>query len=379
MHIAQVAPMYEAVPPARYGGTERVVSYLTEELIRRGHNVTLFASGDSRSSARIVPTTARALRARFSLQEMRELAFPLHLAMIGEVLRRAHEFDIVHCHVDYFAWAFAPFVPTPIVTTLHGRLDVPYLPPLFQHYPDTGVISVSHNQRAPLAPVHPHWVGMVYNGIPVGEFPFSESPGNYLLFLGRIAPEKRPDWAAAIAKRSGMKLKVAAKVDPYDQEYYEREIKHLFDDPLIEFLGEVDEQQKRQLLAEAHALVFPIDWPEPFGIVQIEALACGTPVLALNRGSVPEVLIHGVSGLIGNTVEELVALVPQLGRLDRRACRREVEQRFSSAAMARGYEQVYTRVIAEYEQQRTIALNTTSDRRAVASDNGRLERVNRAW
>jgi glycosyltransferase involved in cell wall biosynthesis len=368
--------MYEAVPPARYGGTERVVSYLTEELIRRGHNVTLFASGDSRSSARIMPTTDRALRERFSLQEMRELAFPLHLAMIGEVLRRAHEFDIVHCHVEYFAWAFAPFVRTPIVTTLHGRLDVPYLPPLFQHYPDTGVISVSHNQRAPLAPVHPHWVGMVYNGIPVSEFPFSESPGNYLLFLGRIAPEKRPDWAAAIAKRSGMKLKVAAKVDPYDQEYYEREIKHLFDDPLIEFLGEVDEQQKRQLLAEAYALVFPIDWPEPFGIVQIEALACGTPVLALNRGSVPEVLTHGVSGLIGNTVEELVALVPQLGLLDRRACRREVEQRFSSVAMARGYEQVYARVIAEYEQQqRTIVLNTTSDRRAVAPDNGRLERV----
>jgi glycosyltransferase involved in cell wall biosynthesis len=221
---------------------------------------------------------------------------------------------------------------------------------------------------------------MVYNGIPVGEFPFSESPGSYLLFLGRIAPEKRPDWAAAIAKRSGMKLKVAAKVDPYDQEYYERKIKHLFDDPLIEFLGEVDEQQKRQLLAEAYALVFPIAWPEPFGIVQIEALACGTPVLALNRGSVPEVLIHGVTGLIGNTVEELVALVPQLGRLDRRACRREVERRFSSAAMARGYEQVYARVIAEYEQQRTIALNTTHGRRAVAyGDDGRRERVNGVW
>jgi glycosyltransferase involved in cell wall biosynthesis len=351
MRIAQVAPMYEAVPPNRYGGTERVVSYLTEELVRRGHNVTLFASGDSRTSARLVPTTDRALRERFSLQEMKELAFPLHMAMMGEVLQHADEFDIIHCHVDYFPWAFEPFVRTPIVTTLHGRLDLIYLPPLIQRFPGAALVSISHHQRAPLAPLHPHWVGTVYNGIPVDQFPFSDTPGDYFLFLGRIAPEKRADWAVEIAKRTGIKLKVAAKVDVYDQEYYDREIKHLFDDPLVEFLGEVDEQEKRQLLAGAYALLFPIDWPEPFGMVQAEALACGTPVLAMNRGSVPEVLRHGVSALIGNSVDELVALAPELGKLNRRACRREAEQRFSSRALAFGYEQVYRKVIAERKHE----------------------------
>jgi glycosyltransferase involved in cell wall biosynthesis len=349
MRIAQVAPMYEAVPPHRYGGTERVVYYLTEELVRSGHDVTLFASGDSRTSAHLFPTTERALRERFTLQEMKDLAPPFHLAMIGEVLQRAHEFDVIHCHTDYFPWAFEPFVHTPIVTTMHGRLDLTYLPPLIKRFPKTALVSISHHQRAPLAPVQPHWVGTVYNGIPVDEFPFNDTPGDYFLFLGRIAPEKRPDWAVEIAKRSGIKLKVAAKVDPYDQEYFDREIKHLFDDPLVEFIGEVDEQEKRQLLAGAYGLLFPIDWPEPFGMVQIEALACGTPVLAMNRGSVPEVLRHGVSALIGNSVDELVALALRLGELDRRACRIQAERRFSSRAMAMGYEQVYRRVIAERE------------------------------
>jgi len=349
MRIAQVAPMYEAVPPHRYGGTERIVSYLTEELVRRGHDVTLFASGDSRTSAKLVPTSAAALRERFTLQELREVAPPLHLAMIGEVLQRADEFDVIHSHVDYFPWAFAPFVRTPLITTMHGRLDVAYWPPLIERFPKTPLVSISHHQRAPLAALHPHWAGTVYNGIPVSEFPFSAKPGDYFLFLGRIAVEKRPDWAVEIARRTGMKLKVAAKVDPYDQEYFDREIKHLFDDPLVEFVGEADEQEKRKLLAGAYALIFPIDWPEPFGIVQVEALACGTPVLAMNRGSVPEVLRHGVSALVGNSVDELVALAPELGRLDRRACRAEAERRFSSAAMAEGYEQVYRRVIAGHQ------------------------------
>jgi len=363
MRIAQVAPMYEAVPPLRYGGTERVVSYLTEELVRRGHNVTLFASGDSRTSAKLVPTSAAALRERFTLQEMRDVAPPLHLAMMGEVLQRADEFDIIHSHVDYFPWAFAPFVNTPLLTTMHGRLDVAYWPPLIERFPKTPLVSISHHQRAPLAPLHPHWVGTVYNGIPVDQFPFSEQQGDYFLFLGRIAVEKRPDWAVEVAKRTGIKLKVAAKVDPYDQEYYDREIKHLFDHPLVEFLGEADEQEKRQLLAGARALLFPIDWPEPFGMVQIEALACGTPVLAMNRGSVPEVLRHGVSALIGNSVDELVALAPHLGQLDRRACRREAELRFSSRAMAQGYEQVYRRVIAERQaEELSITLGAKSSR-----------------
>jgi len=348
MRIAQVAPMYEAVPPHRYGGTERVVSYLTEELVRRGHAVTLFASGDSRTSARLVPTSAAALRERFTLQEMRDVAPALHLAMIGEVMQRAGDFDVIHSHVDYFPWAFAPFVSTPLLTTMHGRLDGAYWPPLIERFPKTPLVSISHHQRVPLALLHPHWVGTVYNGIPVDQFPFSEKPGDYFLFLGRIAVEKRPDWAVEVAKRTGIKLKVAAKVDPYDQEYFDHEIKPLFDHPLVEYLGEADEQEKRQLLAGAYALLFPIDWPEPFGLVQIEALACGTPVLAMNRGSVPELLRHGITALIGNSVDELVALAPRLGALDRRACRREAERRFSAGVMADGYEQVYARVIAEH-------------------------------
>ena len=347
MRIAQVAPMYESVPPRRYGGTERVVSYLTEELVRRGHNVTLFASGDSRTSARLAPTCETALRERFTLQQMKDLGFPLHLAMIGEVLQRADEFDVIHCHIDYFAWPFEPFVRTPLVTTMHGRLDLDYLPPLIQRAPRAALVSISHHQRAPLAPYRPHWVGTVYNGIAVEEFPFSADAGDYFLFLGRIAPEKRPDWAVEIAKRTGIKLKVAAKVDPYDQEYYEREIKHLFDHPLVEFLGEADEDEKRALLAGAYALLFPIDWPEPFGMVQAEALACGTPVLAMNRGSVPEVLRHGVTAMVGDSVDELVALAPRIAAIDRRVCRREAERRFSSAAMADGYERVYQRMIDE--------------------------------
>jgi len=368
MRIAQVAPMYEAVPPHRYGGTERVVSYLTEELVRRGHDVTLFASGDSRTRAKLVPTSEAALRERFTLQEMREVAPPLHLAMMGEVLQRADEFDVIHSHVDYFPWAFTPFVRTPLVTTMHGRLDVPYWPPLIERFPKTPLVSISHHQRSPLAALHPHWAGTVYNGIPVSEFPFSPTPGDYFLFLGRIAVEKRPDWAVEIARRTGIKLKVAAKVDPYDQEYFDREIKHLFDDPLVEFVGEADEEEKRRLLAGAYGLIFPIDWPEPFGMVQVEALACGTPVLAMNRGSVPEVLRHGVSALVGNSVDELVALAPELGRLDRRACRAEAQRRFSSTAMAEGYEQVYRRVIAEHQaSDLSIALGAPTTRLPISA------------
>ena len=360
MRIAQVAPMYEAVPPHRYGGTERVVSYLTEELVRRGHDVTLFASGDSRTSARLVPTIERALREHCSLQELQELAIPLHLAMIGAMFQHA-AFDIIHCHLDYLPFAFVPFVPTPVVTTLHGRLDLRFLPQVFARFPDAALVSISQHQRAPLALLHPHWVGTVSNGIPVDQFPFSEKPGDYFLFLGRIAVEKRPDWAIAIAKRTGIRLKVAAKVDPYDQAYFDREIKPLFDHPLVDYVGEVDEQEKRQLLAGAYALLFPIDWPEPFGLVQIEALACGTPVLAMNRGAVPEVLRHEVTALIGNSVDELVALAPRIGALDRRACRREAERRFSASVMADGYEQVYTRMIAEHQRtDRALACGARS-------------------
>ena len=380
MRIAQVAPMYEAVPPNRYGGTERVVSYLTEELVRRGHVVTLFASGDSRTSARLAPTTERGLRERFSLQEMQELAIPLHLAMLGQVFQRADEFDIIHCHNDYWVFPFESLVQTPVVTTLHGRLDLPYLPPIYRHFPRVNVVSISNQQRAPLAPVRPRWVGTVHNAVPVAEFPFSDRPGDYFLFLGRIAAEKRPDWAVEIARRTGIKLKVAAKVDPYDREYYQHEIRQLFDDPIVEFLGEVDEEQKRALLVEAFALLFPIDWPEPFGMVMIEALACGTPVLAMNRGSAPELLRHGVSGLIGDSVDELVALAPSIANLDRHACRREAERRFSSGIMADAYEQIYQRVIAEQQGAgQTLMLGASPSRpplAAIRDDAGRYHAPN---
>jgi glycosyltransferase involved in cell wall biosynthesis len=341
MRIAQVAPMYEAVPPHRYGGTERVVSYLTEELVRRGHDVTLFASGDSRTAAKLVPTSAAALRERFTLQEMREVAPPLHLAMMGEVLQRADEFDVIHSHVDYFPWAFAPFVRSPMITTMHGRLDVAYWPPLIERFPKTPLVSISHHQRAPLAALHPHWAGTVYNGIPVNEFPFNAKPGDYFLFLGRIAVEKRPDWAVEIARRTGIKLKVAAKIDPYDQEYFDREIKHLFDDPLVEFLGEVDEQEKRKLLAGAYALMFPIDWPEPFGLVMIESLACGTPVVAFRGGSVAEVIEHGVTGFVVDDMDQAIDAASRVHTLDRRACRDAFRRRFSASRMASGYVRLY--------------------------------------
>ena len=353
MRIAQVAPMYESVPPQRYGGTERVVSYLTEELTRRGHDVTLFASGDSQTSARLAPTTGRSLRARFSLRELQELSNPLHLAMLSEVFQRADEFDIMHCHLDYFAFPFEPFVDTPTVTTLHGRLDLPFLRQVFGQFPNNRVISISNSQRAPLADLHPHWVGTVYNAVPVDDFPFSPDPGAYLLFVGRIAVEKRVDWAIELAKRSGMPLKIAAKIDPYDQAYFDSEIKHLLDHPLVEFLGEVNEIEKRTLMANAYALAFPIDWPEPFGMVMAEALACGTPVLALNRGAVPEVLRNGVTGIIGETLDDLVAAMPHIPELDRRICRAEAELRFSASAMAAGYERIYQNILHEHDMKQS--------------------------
>ncbi len=347
MRIAQVAPPFEAVPPHKYGGTERVVSYLTEELVKRGHDVTLFATADSTTSARLVSIAEQPLRENLTLEEITALATPYVLGIVGDVLQQADEFDIIHFHLDYFPWAFTAMVNTPTVTTMHGRLDLPFLQTVFERYPDAPVVSISNHQRLPLASVNPHWVGTVYNAVPVEQFPFSATPGQYLLFLGRISSEKRPDWAVEIATRAGIPLKVAAKVDPSDVDYYENEIRPLFDHPLVEFLGEVDEAEKRALLVNAYGLCFPIDWPEPFGMVQIEAMACGTPVLAMRHGAVSEVVEHGVSGLVGDSVDELVALVPQLGPLDRRAVRRAAQERFSTQAMARGYEAVYRRLVAE--------------------------------
>lgn len=350
LRIAQVAPPYEAVPPHRYGGTERVVSYLTEALVAKGHDVTLFATGDSQTAAQLVPIADRPLRENCTLEELKSLSVPTMLDVVAKVLQQAEEFDIIHWHIDFFPWAFAPLVKTPSVTTMHGRLDLPFLPAVFNQYPNTPVVSISNHQRTPLAEIHPHWVGTVYNAVPVRDFPFSPTPGDYFLFLGRINTDKRPDWAIEIAKRTNTPLKIAAKVDPYDQAYYEAEIKPLFDHPLVEFVGEVNEEEKRELLVNARALLFPIDWPEPFGMVQIEAMACGTPVLAMRRGAVPEVIDHGITGLVGDSLEELIALAPRLVELDRLKIRQVVARRFSAEAMATGYEAVYRRLIAEHKQ-----------------------------
>lgn len=347
LRIAQVAPPYEAVPPHRYGGTERVVSYLTEALVAMGHEVTLFATGDSTTEATLVPILEQSLRENCTLEELKRLSVPTMLDVVGTVLQRANDFDIIHWHIDFFPWAFDSLVETPSVTTMHGRLDLPFLQSVFQHHSHIPVVSISNHQRTPLADLHPNWVGTVYNAVPVSDFPFSPTSGEYFLFLGRINQDKRPDWAVEIAKRTGIPLKVAAKIDPYDQAYYEAEIKPLFDHPLVEFVGEANEEEKRELLVNAYALLFPIDWPEPFGMVQIEAMACGTPVLAMRHGAVPEVIDHGVTGLIGDSVEELITLTPELTRLDRRVIRQVVDHRFSAETMAAGYEAIYRQLIAE--------------------------------
>jgi glycosyltransferase involved in cell wall biosynthesis len=343
LQIAQVSPLYERVPPALYGGTERIVGYLTEELVERGHQVTLFASGDSRTGAKLVAPAARALR--LSSPPKDDLVF--HLLELAEVFEHAREFDVIHCHVGHLAFPFARLARAPSLHTLHGRLDLPDTFPIFRHFHDEPLVSISHAQRQPFKGLGVTWAGTVYHGIPVDRYPFSPGGGGYLAFLGRISPEKRPDLAIALAKRVGLRLKIAAKVDPVDRRYFEEEIEPLMDDPLIEFIGEIGEDAKTQFLGEALALLFPIDWPEPFGLVMIEALACGTPVIARPFGSVPEVLEHGRTGFIADTLEEMEAAVHKLDRIDRAECRREVEARFTVERMVDGYEALYQSLAGE--------------------------------
>jgi glycosyltransferase involved in cell wall biosynthesis len=342
MRIAQVAPLYERVPPVLYGGTERVVSYLTEELVRRGHRVTLFASGDSCTAARLVSPLPRALRLDPKAQD------PLgaHMVELGQVFEQAAEFDVIHCHVDYLAFPCARLVTTPTVHTLHGRLDLPHLVPVFRHFGDLPLVSISNTQRAPLAPLAVDWRATVYHGVPLERYPYTQGDGRYLAYLGRIAPEKRPDLAIAVAKRVGLPLKIAAKVDAADREYFEREIRPLLDHPLIQFIGEIGDADKAAFLGGARALLFPVDWPEPFGLVMIEALACGTPVIARGCGSVPEVVEPGRTGFIADTVDELAAAVHQVDWIDRAECRRVAEERFSMARMVDRYEAVYRSIVS---------------------------------
>ncbi|HEX6528681.1 MAG TPA: glycosyltransferase family 4 protein [Burkholderiales bacterium] len=336
MKIAQIAPLAESVPPRLYGGTERVVSYLTEELVRLGHDVTLFASGDSQTSARLVSGAPRALRLDPRVRD----PLPHHLVMIERVRRRAHEFDVLHFHVEHVHLPlFRPFARKS-VTTLHGRLDLPDLPALYQEFDDMPLVSISDAQRKPLP--HANWVGTVYHGLPDPVCPFNPAPrGPYLAFLGRVSPEKGIERAIEIARRAAQPLRIAAKIDQSEEGYWRSRIAPLLSGPLVHFLGEVNEEDKPALLGNATALLFPIDWPEPFGLAMIEAMSCGTPVIAWPNGSVPEIVEHGVTGFVVDSIEKAVAAVHEAPRLDRAQVRRGFEERFSASRMARDYLSVY--------------------------------------
>jgi glycosyltransferase involved in cell wall biosynthesis len=343
LRIAQVAPLYERVPPMLYGGTERVVAYLTDELVRRGHEVTLFASGDSETGAKLVAPIPAALRLAAEPAEPASA----HVIEFGQLIERAHEFDIIHCHVDYHAFPFGRLLRTPVLHTLHGRLDLPFLRPVFRHFPDVPLVSISDAQRTPVADLDLAWVATIRHGVPLEKYVFSARRGDYLAFLGRISPEKRLDLAVAVARKVGLPLRVAAKVDPADRVYFEREITPLLADSLVEFIGEIGDDRKPAFLGGALALLFPIDWPEPFGLVMVEAMACGTPVIARPCGSVPEVTLSGRTGFVVDTVDEMVDAVKRIELVDRFECRRWVEERFSVERMADEYERIYHRLVAE--------------------------------
>jgi glycosyltransferase involved in cell wall biosynthesis len=341
LKIAQVAPLYESVPPKLYGGTERVVSNLTEALVEAGHDVTLFASGDSKTAARLIPCCPQALRLNhYECQD--QLAH--HYVMLDEVFRRAHQFDIIHFHVDYMHFPLSKLSGLVHISTLHGRLDSPDLVPLYRKYKDMPLTSISLNQRTPLPWVN--WIGNVYHGLPEDLLPLGDGRGKYLAFLGRISPEKRVDRAIEIATKLKMPLKIAAKVDRVDRAYYEREIKHLLSAPNVQFIGEINEQEKGEFLGNAYAYLFPIDWPEPFGLTMIESMACGTPTIAFKRGSVPEVITNGVSGFVVDNMDEAVDAARQAATFDRAACRAEFLKRFSASTMAREYVKLYEAIVA---------------------------------
>jgi glycosyltransferase involved in cell wall biosynthesis len=344
MRIAQIAPLYESVPPHLYGGTERIVSYLTEELVQQGHEVTLFASGDSVTKATLISPCERSLRLSPDCLD----PFAHHAILYDQVLSRKDDFDILHFHTDYFHFPFTKNSTLPVVTTVHGRLDIPDLLPLYRHFRRMPVVSISMSQREPLDEAN--WVGNVYHGLPTELHTPSNKPGGYLAFLGRISPEKRPDRAIRIAVRAGMKLKIAAKIDRVDREYFDSQVKPMLKRPGIEFIGEISEAEKSSFLGEASAYLFPIDWPEPFGLTMIEAMACGTPTIAFNCGSVPEVIEDGVTGFIVNTEEEAVRALDRLHLLKRETCRQIFEWKFSACRMARDYSAIYRSLTGESQR-----------------------------
>ena len=343
MKIAQIAPLYESVPPKFYGGTERVVSYLTEELVRQGHDVTLFASGDSKTAATLVRCCDMALR----LNPISSDPLPFHVIMLEEARRRADEFDILHFHIDFLHGLVREFYGR-TVTTIHGRLDLPHVVPFYNVFRELPLVAVSNNQRKYLHSAN--WIGSIHHGLPCGLLPFQpKASGGYLAFLGRIAPEKRPDRAIEIAVRTGMPLKIAAKVDRVDQAYWEQKIRPMIKaNANVEYLGEIAEHEKAGFLGQASALLFPVDWPEPFGLVMIEAMACGTPVIGFRRGSVPEVVEEGVSGFVVETVDQAAAAVARVPSLDRAKVRAAFEHRFTIERAACEYVEIYNQLIASF-------------------------------
>ena len=340
MRIAQVAPLYESVPPKFYGGTERVVSWLTEELVAMGHDVTLFASGDSLTTAHLVPICPQALR--LSPHCIDQLAH--HVNLIQKVVQ-AHEeerFDLIHFHIDYLHFPVSRSQKLPQITTLHGRLDIPDLAPLYHQFSEMPVVSISDSQRAPLPWIN--WQGTVHHGLPENTFSSYQKHGGYMAFLGRVSPEKGLDRAIEIAKQAQVPLKIAAKIDRADREYFETVIKPLLNTDLVEFVGEIGDHEKNEFLGNALALVFPIAWDEPFGIVMIEAMACGVPVLAYPGGSVPEIIEDGVNGFLVDNIKDAVNAIKRIGAIDRNGCRRRFLKRFTSRRMARDYMAIYDRI-----------------------------------
>jgi glycosyltransferase involved in cell wall biosynthesis len=341
MRIAQIAPLCEAVPPRLYGGTERIVAYLTDALVDLGHDVTLFAAADARTHATLVPVRDQSMRLD---PEPLKSDLAAHLSMLHEVRRRRDEFDVLHFHVDLMHFPLFEECPQRTLTTLHGRLDLKDLPDTYRRWPRFPLVSISDNQRKPLR--FANWIGTVYHGLPDAPAAFHAQPrGDYLAFLGRISPEKRPDRAIAIARRAGLPLKIAAKVDQADRAYFHDEIKPLLDDPNVEFIGEICERDKADFLGNARALLFPIDWPEPFGLVMIEAMACGTPVIAWACGSVPEVVDDGLTGRVVRSEDEAVQAVGEVAAFDRQRIRDVFLRRFSAHAMASGYEALYRQLL----------------------------------
>lgn len=364
MKIAQISPLMESVPPRLYGGTERVVAYLTEELITQGHEVTLFASGDSVTSADIVPCCKSALRLDAAAQD----PIPHYITMLDKVMQAASTFDILHFHIDYLHFPLLRGLKGRAVTTLHGRQDLPTTPSFYDHFRSAPLVSISNAQRKPIAGAN--FVATVHHGLPLDLHRAEYRPqGGYLAFLGRISPEKDPVQAIRIARALNLELKIAAKVDKQDEAYFREQVRPLLDLPGIEFVGELGERDKGHFLRQASALLFPICWPEPFGLVMIEAMACGTPVLAFDCGSVREVIDDGVSGRVVTTFEEAVAALPQLFMLDRREVRRRFEKRFSATRMAKDYVRVYQSLIG---QARSEQLLRPADRDVIRVDRGGL-------